>query len=84
MQTISYTQLRNHLAKFMGQVCDDHAPIVVHRSATDSIVIISLEEYEAMSETCYLLKSPKNATRLAGAIEFIEADIAKRKAEREK
>ena len=76
MQTISYSEAHSHLSKMMQQVCDDHAPVVVTRTHAKPIVIVSLEDYEAMEETNYLLSSPQNAARLTAAIDEIEGMIA--------
>ncbi len=53
-------------------VCKDHAPIIVTRKTTDSVVIMSLEDYEALEETAYLLRSPKNTRRLIESIAQLE------------
>lgn len=37
-----------------------------------------MEEFNAMEETAYLLRSPKNATRLRAAREQVEKEIARR------
>jgi antitoxin YefM len=52
----------------MQKVCDDHAPVIITRSNEPSVVMVSLEDYEAMEETAYLLRSPKNARRLLESI----------------
>jgi len=36
-------------------------------------VVISLEDYQALEETAYLLRSPKNARRLLESIAELEA-----------
>ncbi|MFU8797471.1 MAG: type II toxin-antitoxin system Phd/YefM family antitoxin [Gammaproteobacteria bacterium] len=77
MKSISYTNARAHLAHTMQQVCDDHTPIMVTRSRAEPVVVISLSDFEALQETCYLTKSPANATRLAEAIDEIETIIAR-------
>ena len=72
MKALSYTAARQNLAKTMERVCKDHAPIIVTRKSNDSVVIISLEDYEALAETAYLLRAPKNARRLLEAIAQLE------------
>lgn len=72
MEAISYTAARQNLSKTMEKVCKDHSPIIVTRSKSDSVVIISLEDYEALEETAYLLRSPKNARILIESIAQIE------------
>ncbi|MGD8344363.1 MAG: type II toxin-antitoxin system prevent-host-death family antitoxin [Desulfobacterales bacterium] len=72
MKAITYTAARQNLAKTMEKVCKDHAPIIVTRKSTDSVVIISLEDYEALEETAYLLRSPKNTRRLIESIAQLE------------
>ena len=72
MKAITYTAARQNLAKTMEKVCEDHAPIIVTRKKTDSVVIMSLEDYEALEETAYLLRSPKNTRRLIESIAQLE------------
>jgi antitoxin YefM len=72
MKAISYTSARQNLAKTMEQVCQDHAPIIITRKTNDSVVIMSLEDYTALQETAYLLRSPKNTRRLIDAIAQLE------------
>ena len=73
MKAITYTAARQNLAKTMEKVCKDHAPIIVTRKTTDSVVIMSLEDYEALEETAYLLRSPKNTRRLIESIAQLES-----------
>ena len=68
MEAITYTAARQNLAKTMEKVCRDRAPVIVTRKSSDSVVIMSLEDFEALEETAYLLRSPKNAKRLVGSI----------------
>lgn len=72
MDAISYTRLRSELAGWMDRVCEDHAPVTVTRKQSDSVVMISLDDYEALEETSYLLRSPKNARRLIESVVEIE------------
>ncbi|MCF7982974.1 MAG: type II toxin-antitoxin system prevent-host-death family antitoxin [Thiohalocapsa sp.] len=73
MDTISYSDVRAQLAKTMDKVCDDHAPVVITRSRARSVVMMSLEDYQALEETAYLLRSPKNARRLLESVAELEA-----------
>jgi len=72
MESISYTSARSNLAKTMEQVCNDHAPIAITRKGEGSVVMISMEDYQALEETAYLLRSPKNMRRLVEAISELE------------
>jgi antitoxin YefM len=72
MKAITYTAARQNLAKTMEKVCKDHAPVIVTRKSTDSVVIMSLEDYQALEETAYLLRSPKNTRRLIESIAQLE------------
>jgi antitoxin YefM len=68
MDAIPYTTLRANLASEMDRVCTDHAPVVVTRKGSASVVMMSLDDYEALQETAYLLRSPRNARRLLESI----------------
>ncbi|HBP42958.1 MAG: type II toxin-antitoxin system Phd/YefM family antitoxin [Vreelandella alkaliphila] len=72
MDAISYTAARTNLAKTMQQVCEDHVPMIITRNKAQSVVMISLEDYEALQETAYLLRAPKNAQRLLESIAELE------------
>jgi antitoxin YefM len=72
MDAIPYTTLRANLAEQMDRVCEDHAPIIVTRKSNASVVMISLDDYEALEETSYLLRSPKSARRLLESIAQLE------------
>jgi antitoxin YefM len=74
MKAISYTAARQNLAKTMENVCKDHDPIIITRRTTDSVVLMSLEDYESLAETAYLLRSPKNTRRLIESIVQLEGD----------
>ena len=73
MDPISYSDARARLAKTMDKVCDDHAPITITRKTARSVVMMSLEDYQALEETAYLLRSPKNARRLLESIAELES-----------
>ena len=72
MIAITYTAARENLASTMNQVCEDHNPIIITRKRNQAVVMLSLEDYESLQETAYLLRSPKNATRLSEGISQLE------------
>ena len=72
MKALSYTALRNTLAKTMKKICEDHEPIVITRKSEGAVVMLSLEDYESLEETAYLLRSPKNVRRLLESISQLE------------
>ncbi|WP_375326474.1 type II toxin-antitoxin system Phd/YefM family antitoxin [Candidatus Tisiphia endosymbiont of Nemotelus uliginosus] len=75
MEAISYTQARNKLASLMDKVCTNHHSLIITRQKQKSVVIMSLDDYNALEETCYLLRSPKNAERLNRAINDLKENI---------
>jgi antitoxin YefM len=72
MSTISYSAARENLAQTMDQVCDDREPVIITRQKQRSVVMLSLEDYESLTETAYLLKSRANARRLLAATKQLD------------
>ncbi len=73
MNAITYSEARAKLADTITRVCDDHDPVIITKKSDKSVVMISLEDYESMEETAYLLRSPKNAQRLLESIRELES-----------
>ena len=69
MDAISYSAARANLASTMSSVCNDHEPLIITRNGQQSVVMLSLEDFTALEETAYLLRSPANTKRLMAAIE---------------
>lgn len=72
MNAISYTAARENLASTMDRVCTDHTPVIITRNRDQSVVMLSLEDFESLEETAYLMRSPANAKRLLEAIHALE------------
>lgn len=72
MDAISYSAARKNLVKTMEKVCDDHNPVIVTRKNARAVVIMSLEDFNAIEETAYLLRNPVNAKRLRESIKQAE------------
>ncbi len=80
MNSISYTTVRKSLAQTMDKVCEDHTPVIITRQKANPVVMLSLDDYHTLEETAYLLRSPRNAARLAQAIDEIEEGKARERA----
>lgn len=72
MQVLNYTEFRGQLTKNLKRVTDEGEIVVVHNSSGKNVVVISLEEYNAIQETLYLSKSKANRKRLDEAIAEME------------
>ena len=59
-----YSELRKSLKSNLDRVCEDHVPLRVKRQHGSDVVILSEEDYDAIEETIYLLRSPANARRI--------------------
>jgi antitoxin YefM len=72
MDAITYTAARANLARTMERVCEDHDPIIITRKSEQAVVMLSLEDYSALTETAYLLRSPANTRRLLESVAELE------------
>lgn len=67
MDAMTYTTVRANLASVMDRVCNDHEALIITRNSEQAVVMLSLEDYKALEETAYLLRTPANAKRLLSA-----------------
>lgn len=72
MRTISYSEARQNLSATMMKTVEDRAPVLITRQNGEACVLMSLEEYNSLEETAYLLRSPANAKRLMNSIESLK------------
>jgi antitoxin YefM len=68
MQALTYSYTRQNLADVLNKVNEDRAPILITRQNGEPAVLMSLDDYNAIEETAYLLRTPANAQRLTDAI----------------
>ena len=68
MNAINYSTARNTLARAINRVVDNHEAIIITRKKGKNAVLMSLEDYDSLIETAYLLRSPTNAQRLLKAV----------------
>ena len=74
MDAMTYSTLRANLASTMDRVCNDHEALIITRNGDQAVVMLSLEDYKALEETAYLLRTPANAKRLLSAAAQLDAD----------
>jgi antitoxin YefM len=70
---MTYSESRARYAEVLNAVTDDREEVVITRAGHDPVVIVSLEDYESLKETAYLLRSPANARRLLASIDELES-----------
>lgn len=73
MHVLNYSTARAALADTMDRFCADHEPVIITRSGSPSVVMLSLRDYCALAETAQLLRTPANAKRLMDSIRALEA-----------
>ena len=64
MNAVNYSELRNNLKSYM-----DTEPLIITRKNNENLVMISIEDYNSMIETDYLLSTEKNAEHLIRSLE---------------
>ena len=57
MRTANYSELRANMKHYLDGVVRDNEPLIVHRQGAESVVVMSLDDYNALAETEYLMKS---------------------------
>jgi antitoxin YefM len=73
MKAMTYTEARETLAVTIRRVCRDHVPVIITLKREDSVVMMAQEDYDSLTESAYLLRSPKNARRLLDSIRELES-----------
>jgi antitoxin YefM len=69
---MTYSESRARYAETLTSVVEDREEVIITRAGHEPVVIVSLEDYQALKETAYLLRSPENARRLLTAIDRLE------------
>ena len=76
MDAMTYSKARANLAGVMNRVCEDHEPLIITRNGDQSVVMLSLDDYKALEENSYLVRTPANARRLLTSIAQLNAGQA--------
>jgi antitoxin YefM len=79
MQVVTFTEARNNLKTVLDRVINDADYTVITRRDAEDAVVMSLDSFNSLQETVYLLKSPANAIHLARSIEqFRSSEVTER------
>lgn len=73
MRTMTYSESRAKYAETLNAVVNDREEVVITRAGHDPVVMVSLDDYQSLKETAYLLRSPENARCLLASIGRLEA-----------
>ncbi len=73
MEIVNYSEARNNLKAIMDRAVNDHTPIAITRQRGKPVVMVDLDDWNAMNETRYLLSTPNNAKRLLESIDELNA-----------
>ncbi len=75
MRILSFTQARNNLKAVLDDVINDADYTIITRRDAENAVVMSMDYYNSLMETVYLLKLPANAAHLAKSIEQYKAGL---------
>ena len=76
MNVITVSQAESNLQNVIDQIINDVEPIIITTDTGDSVVMLSLDEFNAWQETRYLLSTPANAEQLMKSIAEDNVDHA--------
>ena len=58
MKTANFTEFRQNLRSYLDRVINDTDTVVINRGNGTAAVLISMDEYNAIKETEYIMQSP--------------------------
>lgn len=77
MRTANYTDLRNNLKGYIDSVIEDSDTVIINRGGGAGVVLMSLDEYNALKETEYIMSSPRMIQRIREAQKEMQAGKGK-------
>lgn len=64
----TYTKARQNLAALLDEVTKNREIVFIQRRRQEKVAMITASELSSLLETAHLLRSPRNAQRLLGAL----------------
>lgn len=77
MKVVNYTDLRINLKKWMDLVIDDVEELIIKRKDNKDLVLISLEKYNSLKETNYLLSGNNREILMQSVKDAKEGNVEK-------
>jgi antitoxin YefM len=68
MNAVTYTDLRQNMKTYLDRVVQDCAPVIITRKNKENVILISIDEYNSLVETNYLLSNEANVEHLKKSI----------------
>lgn len=75
MEVLTYSDARAQFKRVLDSAIHDENEVMVTRKNGEAVVVVSLDAWNAINETLYLLSSPRNASRLRSAIEQLDGGL---------
>ena len=72
MKTVNFTELRKNLRSYLDGVINDTDTVVISRENGTAAVIISMDEYNAIKETEYIMQSPATMEAIRRAADELD------------
>ncbi|MEA4974193.1 MAG: type II toxin-antitoxin system prevent-host-death family antitoxin [Paludibacter sp.] len=72
MLVANVSDFRKDIKSYLDRVAKNFETLIINRGKDDSIVVMSLDEYNSLVATNYELSSRKNEMRLDAAIEKLK------------
>jgi antitoxin YefM len=79
MKVVNYSEFRNNLAENLNKVNEDREIVVVSRTKGKNVVVMDLDDYNAIQETLHLTSTAANYKRLTDAIAEMNAGGGKKR-----
>jgi antitoxin YefM len=76
MNAVNYSDLRRNLKSYMDRVYEEREPLIVTRRNNENVVVMSIDQYNSLVETSYLLGTEANARHLLESLRDARAGHA--------
>ena len=64
MRTANFTDLRKNLKNYLDSVVSDSDTVIISRDGNTGVVLMSLDEYNSIKETEYIMSSAETMKRI--------------------